>query len=81
VLTRSQVKEKQDALFSKVEFCMFNSFIAKIEPKNVKIALDHSDWVQAMQDEFNEFERNKVWRSIPDPRDASVLGMKWVFRN
>jgi len=81
VLTRSQVKEKQDALFSKVEFCMFNSFISKIEPKNVKIALDHSDWVQAMQDELNEFERNKVWRSIPDPRDASVLGMKWVFRN
>ena len=81
VLTRSQLKAKQTALFSKVEFCMFNSFISKIEPKTVNIALDHSDWVQAMQDELNEFERNKVWRLIPTPKDASVVGLKWVFRN
>ncbi|KAI3700157.1 hypothetical protein L2E82_44776 [Cichorium intybus] len=59
VLTRAQLKEKQTTLFSKVEFCMFNSFISKIEPKTVKIALDHADWVQAIQDELNEFERNK----------------------
>ena len=64
-----------------MEFCMFNSFISKIKPKNVKIALDHSDWVQAMQEELNEFERNKVWRLIPTPKDASVVGLKWVFRN
>ncbi|KAI3515898.1 hypothetical protein L1887_14803 [Cichorium endivia] len=81
VLTRAQVKEKQAALFSKVEFCMFHSFISKIEPKTVKVALDHADWVQAMQDELNEFERNKVWRLVPTPEKASVLGMKWVFRN
>ena len=34
-----------------------------------------------MQDELNEFERNKVWRLIPTPKDASVVGLKWVFRN
>ena len=60
---------------------MFNSFVSKVEPKTVNIALDHSDWVQAMQDELNEFERNKVWRLIPTPPDASVVGLKWVFRN
>jgi len=81
VLARSQAKEKQDALISKVEFCMFNSCISKIEPKNVKIALDHSDWVQAIRDKLNEFVRNKVWRLVLAPRDASVLGLKCVFRN
>ena len=81
VLTHSQIKAKQAALFSKVEFCMFNSFVSKIEPKTVNSALDHSDWVQAMQDELNEFERNKVWRLIPTPKDASVVSLKWVFRN
>ena len=81
VLTRSQVKAKQTSLFSKVEFCMYNSFVSKVEPKTVNSALDHSDWVQAMQDELNEFERNKVWRLIPTPKDASVVGLKWVFRN
>lgn len=65
VLTCSQLKAKQTALFSKVEFCMFNSFVSKIEPKTVNVALDHSDWVQAMQDELHEFERNRVWRLIP----------------
>ncbi|KAI3780095.1 hypothetical protein L2E82_09982 [Cichorium intybus] len=48
VLTRAQQKAKQTALFSKVEFCMLNSFIFKIEPKMVNVALDHADWVQAM---------------------------------
>ncbi|KAI3505861.1 hypothetical protein L1887_28170 [Cichorium endivia] len=81
VLTQAQIKEKQTTLFSKMEFCMFHSFISKIEPKTVKVALDHADWVQAMQDELNEFERNKVWRLVPTPEKASVLGMKWVFRN
>ena len=60
---------------------MFNSFVSKIEPKTINVALDHSDWVQAMQDELHEFERNRVWRLIPTPKDASVVGLKWVFRN
>ena len=34
-----------------------------------------------MQDELNEFERNNVRRLVPTPRNASVIGLKWVFRN
>ncbi|KAL7607683.1 hypothetical protein Lser_V15G10022 [Lactuca serriola] len=76
VLTRSQMKAKQAALFSQVEFCLFNSFVSKVEPKSVNTSLEHSDWVQAMQDELNKFERNKVWHLIPTPKDASVVGLK-----
>lgn len=64
VLTRSQLKAKQTSLFSKVEFCMFNSFVSKVEPKTVNTALDHFEWVQAMQDELNEFERKKLGASF-----------------
>ena len=60
---------------------MFSSLISKIEPKNVQIMLNHSDWIQAMQEELNEFERNRLWRLIPTPKDASVVSLKWVFRN
>ncbi|XP_023733099.1 uncharacterized mitochondrial protein AtMg00820-like [Lactuca sativa] len=81
VLTRAQQKAKRTALFIKVEYCMFNSFISKVEPKNVQVALDHSEWVQAMQEELVELERNKVCTLIPTPKDASVVGLKWVFRN
>lgn len=41
---------------------MFNSFISKIEPKIVKVALNHADWVQDMQEELNEFDCKKVWQ-------------------
>ncbi|KAL7618098.1 hypothetical protein Lser_V15G04336 [Lactuca serriola] len=60
---------------------MFNSYVSKIEPKTVNVALDYSDWVQTMQDELHEFERNCVWRLIPTPKEACVVGLKWVFRN
>ncbi|XP_023760732.1 uncharacterized mitochondrial protein AtMg00820-like [Lactuca sativa] len=81
VLTRSQLKAKQIVLFSQVEYCMFNSFVSKIETKTMNATIDHSDWVLAMQDEIHDFERNRVWRLIPTPKDASVVGLKWVFRN
>ena len=44
-------------------------------------ALQDADWVQAMQEELNEFERNKVWTLVPRPKNRSVVGTKWVFRN
>ena len=34
-----------------------------------------------MEDKLNEFERNRVWRLIPTPKDASVVGLEWVFQN
>lgn len=60
---------------------MFSAFISKIEPKNVDVALDQSDWVEAMQAELHEFERNKVWRLVEKPPGVKPLGMRWVFRN
>nr|XP_033509594.1 uncharacterized mitochondrial protein AtMg00820-like [Nicotiana tomentosiformis] len=34
-----------------------------------------------MKDEFDQFERNKVWDLVPKPSNASIIGTKWVFRN
>lgn len=53
VLTRAQQKEKQASLNKNQEFCMYSSFISKLEPKNMKIALDHANWLRAMQYELN----------------------------
>ncbi|KAL4590759.1 hypothetical protein LXL04_003702 [Taraxacum kok-saghyz] len=81
VLARAQRKEREAFLNKILLFCQYNVFISKIEPKNVKIALDNYDWVEAMQAELNKFERNKVWRLIATPPNVSVVGLKWVFRN
>lgn len=60
---------------------MFNVFILKIKPKIVKVALEHPDWVIAMQAELVEFDRYKVWGLIPKPEDVFVVGIKRVLKN
>ena len=61
--------------------CLYSSFLSQDEPKKVEDALLDPDWVLAMQDELNQFERNQVWKLVPKPRNRTVIGTKWVFRN
>jgi len=58
-----------------------NAFVSLVEPKNIGDALQDNDWVQAMQEELLQFERNKVWRLVPCPKDRHIIGTRWVFRN
>lgn len=44
-------------------------------------ALGDPDWVQAMQEELHQFERNDVWELVPRPHHQNVIGTKWVFKN
>nr|GEW01715.1 retrovirus-related Pol polyprotein from transposon TNT 1-94 [Tanacetum cinerariifolium] len=43
-------------------FCYYDAFLTLVEPKTYKEALTQSRWIEAMQEELNEFERleNKV---------------------
>ena len=49
------------------------AFLSQLEPKNVEEALKDADWIVAMQDELNQFEKNKVWHLVPRPSDRSVI--------
>jgi hypothetical protein len=51
-----------------------------LEPLRVEEALDDADWVMAMQEELNNFNRNEVWSLVERPKQ-NVIGTKWVFRN
>ncbi|GJX29438.1 retrovirus-related pol polyprotein from transposon TNT 1-94 [Tanacetum coccineum] len=59
----------------------FFCFISTIEPKNVNEALGDESWIVAMQEELNQFVANDVWELIPQPRNMTIIGTKWVFRN
>ncbi|KAL8118026.1 hypothetical protein AgCh_015791 [Apium graveolens] len=61
--------------------CLYHNLLSKEEPKKVEDALKDADWVMAMQEELNEFKRNKVWKRVPRPKNRSIVGTKWVFRN
>jgi len=51
------------------------------EPKTIEEALHGADWIIAMEEELNNFSRNQVWTFEERPKDARVIGTKWVFRN
>ncbi|GKE56880.1 retrovirus-related pol polyprotein from transposon TNT 1-94 [Tanacetum coccineum] len=44
-----------------------------VEPKNYKDALTQACWIEAMQEELNEFERLEIWELVP--RLDKVMGI------
>ncbi|GJS71793.1 retrovirus-related pol polyprotein from transposon TNT 1-94 [Tanacetum coccineum] len=56
--------------------CLFANFLSEIEPKKVSEALKHPGWVDAMQEELNQFYRNKVWTLVPLPYRKTAIGSK-----
>ncbi|GJX87727.1 retrovirus-related pol polyprotein from transposon TNT 1-94 [Tanacetum coccineum] len=59
----------------------FFCFISTIEPKNVNEALRDESWIVTMQEELNQFIANDVWELVLQPKNMTIIGTKWVFRN
>jgi len=55
--------------------------LSMIEPSTVDKALSDDEWILAMQEELNQFQRNDVWDLVPKPHQKNIIGTKWVFRN
>ncbi|GJW27503.1 retrovirus-related pol polyprotein from transposon TNT 1-94 [Tanacetum coccineum] len=68
---RSQVQNQSNF------FC----FVSTVEPKNIKEAIQDESWTMAMQEELNQFKSNDVWSLVPPPRNQTIIGTKWVFKN
>nr|GFA56732.1 retrovirus-related Pol polyprotein from transposon TNT 1-94 [Tanacetum cinerariifolium] len=45
-----------------------------------KEALTQSCWIEAMQEELNEFERPEVWELVPRPDQVMVITLKWIYK-
>nr|GEV08529.1 hypothetical protein [Tanacetum cinerariifolium] len=43
-------------------------------------ALTQSCWIEAMQEELNEFERLEVWELVPRPDKVMVITLKWIYK-
>ncbi|GJS97284.1 retrovirus-related pol polyprotein from transposon TNT 1-94 [Tanacetum coccineum] len=59
----------------------FFCFISTIEPKNVNQALTDESWIFTMQEELNQFIASDVWELVPQHKNMTIIGTKWVFRN
>ncbi|GJT39060.1 retrovirus-related pol polyprotein from transposon TNT 1-94 [Tanacetum coccineum] len=58
-----------------------NRTLQEMKPKNVNEALGDESWIVAMQEELNQFIANDVWELVPQPKNMTIIGTKWVFRN
>nr|GEW55943.1 hypothetical protein [Tanacetum cinerariifolium] len=61
-------------------FCYYNAFLTSVEPKTYKDALTQSCWIEAMQEELNEFERLEVWERVPRPDKVMVITFNWIYK-
>nr|GEW15099.1 retrovirus-related Pol polyprotein from transposon TNT 1-94 [Tanacetum cinerariifolium] len=85
MLSRSMAKELGAV---SAHECLFVDFLSEEEPKKVFEAIRHPGWVDAKQDELNQFSKNKVWALVLAPYDltfnsrlVSVQDIKQILRN
>ncbi|GJU11547.1 retrovirus-related pol polyprotein from transposon TNT 1-94 [Tanacetum coccineum] len=75
MLTRSMAVKLTAALVSE---CLFADFLSEIEPKKVSEALKHPGWIDDMQEELNQFYRNKEEGIDYDETFAPVARMETI---
>nr|GFA37891.1 hypothetical protein [Tanacetum cinerariifolium] len=49
-------------------------------PETYKEALTQACWIEAMQEELNEFKRLEVWELVPRPDKVMVITLKWIYK-
>ncbi|GJR37993.1 putative ribonuclease H-like domain-containing protein [Tanacetum coccineum] len=61
-------------------FCYYDAFLTSVEPKTYKGALTQSCWIEATQEELNEFEHLEVWELVSRPDKVMVITLKWIYK-
>nr|GEV51127.1 retrovirus-related Pol polyprotein from transposon TNT 1-94 [Tanacetum cinerariifolium] len=59
---------------------IIDAFLTSVEPKTYKEALTQSCWIEAIQEELNEFERLEVCELVPRPDKVMVITLKWIYK-
>ncbi|KAI3805444.1 hypothetical protein L1987_27831 [Smallanthus sonchifolius] len=73
VQTRSKTHE--------ANICLYSCFLSQVEPKKIDEALQHSSWIETMQEELLQFKRQEVWTLVDLPPGQDAIRTRWVFRN
>ncbi|KAI3755048.1 hypothetical protein L1987_54841 [Smallanthus sonchifolius] len=55
--------------------------VKRVEPKKIDEALQHSSWIEAMQEELLQFKRQEMWTLVDLPPGQTAIGTIWVFSN
>nr|GFC05485.1 Gag-Pol polyprotein [Tanacetum cinerariifolium] len=77
----SQSVKSRRQLESDAEMCIFALTVSRIEPKNIKEAMEDSAWIESMQEELHQFDRLDVWELVDRPLCTNVINLKWLWKN
>ncbi|GKA73800.1 retrovirus-related pol polyprotein from transposon TNT 1-94 [Tanacetum coccineum] len=58
----------------------FDAFLTSIEPKKFKQVMTEPSWIDAMQEEIHEFERQEVWELVPCLDKVLLIKLKWICK-
>ncbi|GKF58495.1 hypothetical protein Tco_0172032, partial [Tanacetum coccineum] len=73
ITTKSRVRDSDAA---SAHECLYVNFLSEMEPKKLIKALEEEGWIIVMQEELNQFERNKVWNLVPKPHGCNQ--QEWI---
>nr|GEY16847.1 retrovirus-related Pol polyprotein from transposon TNT 1-94 [Tanacetum cinerariifolium] len=73
VFTRKQLAT--DSLW-----CLYNSILSNVKPKNFKSAITKDCWFQAMQDEIHKSDQLQVWELVPRPHCVMIIALNQGYR-
>ncbi|GJV97014.1 retrovirus-related pol polyprotein from transposon TNT 1-94, partial [Tanacetum coccineum] len=76
----SRLVSTRKQLATNVLWYLYNSVLSKVEPKNVKTAMDEVWWFEAMQEEIHEFDQLQVWELVPKPDYVMIIALKWIYK-
>ncbi|GJZ37516.1 putative ribonuclease H-like domain-containing protein, partial [Tanacetum coccineum] len=60
---------------------LFACFLSQTEPRSVAQALEDPSWVEAMQEEMQQFQFQNVWILVDLPPGKRAIGTKWILKN
>nr|GEX80090.1 retrovirus-related Pol polyprotein from transposon TNT 1-94 [Tanacetum cinerariifolium] len=69
----------REKLQTDVMWCYFDAFLTSVELKNFKQAMTEPLWIDAMQKEIYEFERQQVWELVSYPDKVMLIKLKWIY--
>jgi hypothetical protein len=55
--------------------------LSTIEPSNFEEPIKDELWINAMDEELDQIEKNDTWELVPRPKKKNFISTKWVFRN
>ncbi|GJX90543.1 putative ribonuclease H-like domain-containing protein [Tanacetum coccineum] len=64
---------------TRLQCLLLASFL--LEPTSIAKALEDPDWVDAMQEEMQQFINQQVWKLVPLPAGKHAIGTKWILKN